>query len=83
VSVAANRPWAGFQPAVGGEILSVGLYGLRMAGVFDLALAAGVLGQVMATCTKFWIFCKLALLGSIGLFCVLSASERKIVKLDV
>jgi hypothetical protein len=69
--------------AVGGEVLYVGLYLLRLAGVFDLGVAAGLLGQVVTTYSGFWILCKLGLLGAFGFFCICSASQRKTVKLDV
>ncbi|MCA9111359.1 MAG: hypothetical protein KDA52_15505 [Planctomycetaceae bacterium] len=69
--------------AMSGEILYVGLSLLRMAGVFDLRAAAGFVGQVVSNYSGFWIVCKLALSGAVGFFCILSASKRKTVKLDV
>lgn len=69
--------------AIGGEILYVGLYLLRLLGLFDLGVAAQLVGQVVAQYSGFWIFCKLALLAAIGFFCAESASERRTVRLQV
>lgn len=69
--------------AIGGEILYVGLYVLRLAGVFDLVVATQLLGEVLSSYSGFWIFCKLGFLAAIGFSCVLSATLRKSVRLDV
>lgn len=69
--------------AIAGETLYVGIYLLRVFGVFDLGIAAQVMGAVVAGYTGFWICCKLGLLAALAFFCTASATERQTVKLDV
>lgn len=67
----------------GGEIGYLALKLLRLAGIFDLKLAAGLLPLVLSKYSSFWILLKLGFTGTICYFCAASASERKTVNLDV
>lgn len=69
--------------AVGGEVLFLALRLLRLAGIFNLKLAAGLLGHVLSNYTAFWIVLKLGFLGAICLFAAVSSSERKTATLEV
>lgn len=69
--------------AIAGEIGYLALHIFRVVGVFDLGLAAKLLWQFVSGYSGFWIACKLAFLGAIGLFCAIAASERKQVSLNV
>lgn len=68
---------------IAGELLFVALCVLRIAGQFDLKLAAGLLIPFVATYTQGWIVNKLLFMGGIAFFCAFSASQKQYVKMDL
>ena len=66
-----------------GEFLYVALWLLLTFGLFDLGVAAGLMGQMVATYSPFWICCKLAVLAATVGFCAASAAKRVSVPLSV
>lgn len=66
-----------------GEVLTIALWLFYWVGIFDVRAALGMLGVALASYTKFWIGCKVAMLVCLGFFCFLSASERRSVSMQV
>ncbi|MFN0052214.1 MAG: hypothetical protein ACKV0T_08480 [Planctomycetales bacterium] len=66
-----------------GEIVFVAFWMLRWMGIFDLRAAAGLVGNVVANYTPFWITCKVLLWIAVAIGAILSASQRKSVNLEV
>lgn len=69
--------------ALAGEILYVAICLFRFAGVFDLELAAGLLGQVLSHYTKFWCFNKVVVAIAVAWVAAESASHRDTVPLNI
>ncbi|MBS0265184.1 MAG: hypothetical protein JSS02_24845 [Planctomycetes bacterium] len=69
--------------ALVGEIGLVVVQLLWWGGVFDLAFAARVWGQVIANYTSFWVSCKLAFIGATWGFCAHTAQQRKQINLNL